>query len=66
MTAAAQAPEKKPAEGHFYKLQLILKETEAGKLLSSRTYNLAIGSAAPMNIANIDSGKEKLPKKGRK
>lgn len=55
VTAPAQTPEAKQPEPKFYKLEIVLKELEAGKVVTARNYVMT--TAFPASItASIRTG----------
>ena len=51
----AQNPETKP-EPKFYKLDIVLKELEGGKVLTSRAYMIALSSGNNTGSASVRTG----------
>lgn len=53
VAAVAQTPE---APEKFYKLDLVLKELEAGKIISTRTYSMALSPLSSKNPSSVRTG----------
>jgi hypothetical protein len=58
----AQSDEKKSSwESKFYRLDFVLKELEAGKVISTRTYTMKIADGPPFNGSSSVRMGDKIP-----
>lgn len=61
VTGLAQTPDAKPSEPKFYKLEIVLKELEAGKVVASRNYVMATAFPANSNASVRTGDKVAVP-----
>jgi hypothetical protein len=55
-SALAQNENKPPEGTKFYKLDFVIKELEAGKVTSTRSFVMSIGQVGPFNSGSVRTG----------